>query len=178
MMAKRHLLPVIIRKDLPEQWKLLVLIQENDTWEVARLIQPRWDVMDMRERFYVIGHGARGPADELARSTFVGVVRLRLGQATTREDFECWEPLNTLFSTQPFVQLSIAVYCIKRDEWTQILSGLAVLGSHPLTVPAPWGDKRNHARPITPHSPAKPFWVQHLDLGIRRKYGCRHYCGQ
>lgn len=57
-MAKRHLLPVIVRKDLPEQRKLLVLIQENDTWEVARLVQPRWDVVDMRESFHVIGHGA------------------------------------------------------------------------------------------------------------------------
>jgi predicted sugar kinase len=37
MMAKRHLLPVIVREDLPEQRKLLVLIQENNTWEVARL---------------------------------------------------------------------------------------------------------------------------------------------
>lgn len=158
-MAKHHLLPVIIRKDLPEQRKLLVLVQEDDTWEVARLVQPRWDVMDMRESFHVVGYGARGPADELARSTFVGVVWLRLGLATTREDFEGWEPLNTLFPAQPLVQLGIAVYCIKRNEWTQILSSLAVLGSHPLAVPAPWSDKRNDTRPITFHSFTKPFWV-------------------
>lgn len=36
-MAKRHLLPVVIRKDLPEQRKLLVLVQEDDAWEVTRL---------------------------------------------------------------------------------------------------------------------------------------------
>jgi hypothetical protein len=41
-MAERQLLPVIIRKDLPEQGKLLVLVQENDAREVA----PLWGESD------------------------------------------------------------------------------------------------------------------------------------